>query len=165
MNIARRWACFGLPLLLAGCGGDDAAESAGEGTDTTALPVVTDTAPVAAAPPPPTGAAPIALVAVNNSGAGGEVVLSDASGQTQVDVRLTGAPPGERAGHIHSGTCDAPGAVVQPLQPVTVGADGTGTGTSTVPVALTAVTDGRHIVAFHGEGGAPIACAPIPSGA
>ena len=65
---------------------------------------------------------------LNNSGISGEATLTPQGSQLQVMVRLTGlAQGGEHPGHIHSGTCDAPGPVVTPLQPISAGADGTET--------------------------------------
>lgn len=155
MKTSRLWTLAGLPLLLAACGGEvEEADVALE-----------DPAVVVAPAPMDTGMAgmvnTVALQPLNDSGTTGEATLNPMDGQVQVMVRLMGAPEGERPGHIHSGTCDNLGGVVQPLEPVVVGADGTGTSTSTVPLDMATLTGGQHVINYHGEGGTPIACGPI----
>lgn len=158
MRTVRSWTLAALPLLLAACGGGGERTAGGEAADT---------AGVAASAPadPAAGRAPVgttfALNALNDSGAAGEATVSDAGGPLQVMVRLTGAPAGDRPGHIHTGTCDDLGPVVEPLQPVTVGADGTGTSTSTLTTDMNTLMAGQYLVSYHGEGGTPIACGQL----
>jgi hypothetical protein len=80
-----------------------------------------------------------------------------------VMVRLTGTPGNtSHNGHIHSGRCDSIGGVVQPLQPITTDAAGTGTMTTTVDLPPMAVMDGQHVIVYHTVAGPPGACAEIP---
>ena len=86
----------------------------------------------------------VTMQPLQDSGVTGEATLTPMGGQTQVMVRLTGrSGEGEHPGHIHPGTCDSVGGVVAPLQPITAGADGTGTMTTTVDVDAN-TRDGRR---------------------
>lgn len=102
---------------------------------------------------------------VNGSGYNGSVVLTDlGGGKTKVAFTMT-APDSvtnkevDHDSHIHTGTCAAPGPVVHPLEDVR----GNGTPSeSEVPMALSGLQDGNHLVAAHAdEGEATIACADI----
>ena len=102
---------------------------------------------------------------VNGSGYNGSVVLTDVGGgKTKVSFTLT-APDSvsnkevDHDSHIHTGTCAAPGPVVQPLEDVR----GNGTPSeSEVPIAMSALQDGNHLAAAHAdEGEATIACADL----
>ncbi|MEX2570453.1 MAG: hypothetical protein WD737_04055 [Gemmatimonadota bacterium] len=166
MKISYRWIGLPLVLALAACGGDTA------DTDLV-LDDTIEAEPGAETGMPATepggmddmGAGQTAMLEpVGDSGAGGEATITDLGDQTQVMVRLTGTPgDGAHPGHIHSGRCDNIGGVVQPLDEITTDATGTGTMTATVEVAPMTVMDGQHIVVYHGEGGAPMACANIPT--
>jgi len=154
-----------LPFALAACGpADDAAM-----TDDAGAPAAT---PAPAETPAATMDMPemtAAFTPVGESTLGGEVVIDDADdGQaTEVTVRLTGSTAGAvHQGHIHTGTCDAPGSAVQPLDPITVGEDGSGEITTTVNIPTMTVANGSHIVAYHeanGSPGATVVCAAIPA--
>jgi hypothetical protein len=109
----------------------------------------------------------VTMNAVGSSGVTGQAQFMDhGAGQTMVTISLNGQGSGSHSGHIHQGTCDAPGQVVAPLQDVTL-ANGTGTSTSTVAVPLGTVMNGQHIVAYHqssGESaGPPVVCGQIPA--
>ena len=104
----------------------------------------------------------VSMAPLGDSGVEGEVVLTPAGDQTEANVTLTGLEPDStHPGHIHQGTCDAPGSVVVALPEITADASGSGTATATVAVAPDAWMAGGHIVAYHGEGGAPIVCGAI----
>lgn len=93
----------------------------------------------------------------------GTATVNAAGTGTEVTVQLTGLTQGEHPGHIHQGTCASPGSVVTPLQPITAGADGTGSMTTTVELDPTTVRDGQHIILYHPVGGGPpIVCGEIP---
>jgi len=165
MNARRREGLVVLCLVLAGCSRKEGDGQAGAASDSAAP----DTAVVAVAPLPPPGdtAAPavvvVALAPVGSSGTSGDANLADSAGTAQVVVHVVGAPTGEHAEMIHSGSCDKIGPVVHQLQPVTVAGGGTGTATSSAPVPVMAISDGQHVVVVHGAGGEPIACGPIPA--
>ena len=102
---------------------------------------------------------------VNGSGYNGTVALTDlGGGKTKVSFTLT-APDSvsnkevDHDSHIHTGTCAAPGPVVQPLEDVR----GNGTPSeSEVPIAMSALEDGNHLAAAHADNGdATIACADL----
>lgn len=163
----RRWiALLAIPALLAGCEAEDEAgeqeigideqvgidvpETPGMGEDTMGMGM---------------GATTISMTALNGSGITGQAEVTPRDARTQVMVRLTGATEGVHAGHIHQGTCDAPGAVVVPLQEITVAAGGTGEMTTTVDVDPATAMNGQHIIAYHEAGGSPgrpVVCGAIP---
>jgi hypothetical protein len=172
MKTTRLWVLAALPLALAACGGDDD-EAAVGGADTTAM--AADTTSAMATPmPADTGmsgatamGSAVTMNAVGGSGVTGQAqFMEHGAGQTMVTVNLTAQGNTTHSGHIHQGTCDAPGQVVAPLQDVTL-ANGTGTSTSTVDIPLGTVMNGQHIVAYHqGQGanaGAPVVCGQIPA--
>lgn len=173
MKATRLWALAALPFALTACGGGDDEAAEGTATDTTTaamsmdsastMPMATDTGMSGAQA---MGGA-VTMNAVGNSGVTGQAQFMDhGQGQTMVTVNLTAQGNSTHSGHIHQGTCDAPGSVVAPLQDITL-ANGTGTSTSTVPAPLATVMNGQHIVAYHqGQGsnaGAPVVCAQIPA--
>ena len=109
----------------------------------------------------------VTMNAVGTSGVTGQAqIMEHGQGQTMVTVNLTAQGNSTHSGHIHTGTCDAPGAVVVPLQDVTL-ANGTGSASSTIDVPLATVMNGQHIVAYHqgqgAEAGAPVVCGAIPA--
>lgn len=158
MSKAKLWVLLGLPVLLVGCGGEEAEME--EAPEVAVMEPATD--PAAAPMDMGAMASTITMQPLQNSGVTGEATVTPQGAQTEVMVRLTGAPEGEHPGHIHSGTCDAVGGVVQPLQPITVGADGTGTMTTSVAVDPNTVMNGQHVIQYHQAGGGPgIVCGNI----
>lgn len=173
MKATRLWVLTALPFALAACGGGD--EVAEGGTDTTTAMPSADSGTTMAAPMPGdtmmTGATAmggaVTMNAVGNSGVTGQAqIMEHGTGQTMVTVNLTAQGNSTHSGHIHTGTCDAPGAVVVPLQDVTL-ANGTGSSSSTLEVPLATVMNGQHIVAYHESSGdnpgAPVVCGAIPA--
>jgi hypothetical protein len=149
-----------LPLALGACAGDDEAEVDDLGLESADAPATME--PPSDMPEMGGMATTVPLTAVGESGVSGEVILTPAGGETEVSVTLSGLEPNStHPGHIHEGTCSAPGSVVAPLGEITADATGSGTMTTTAPVATATVTAGNHIVQYHGEGMAPIACAEI----
>lgn len=157
-----------LPLSFAACAPEQQEEQANEFE----VPPGEEPAPAEPAQPEPapstpeTPAAPTTaqFTPVNDSGVTGSVELQDQGDQTTVVSTLSGGEAGtEYQGMIHSGTCDAPGEVVEQLSPITVSEDGSGESTSRVPVAPAQVMDGQHIVLYHGADQAPVTCAAIPA--
>ncbi len=109
----------------------------------------------------------LAMDPIADSQVSGEVEIDEDDGRLSVDVQLTNSADGAvHKGHIHEGTCDAPGTVVSPLQDVTIGEDGEGTSENELDVPIQTLRAGPHIVAFHeanGNPGAPVVCAEIPT--
>jgi hypothetical protein len=154
-------------LLTVACNGDDRVDTVAT-TDTTMMGAPAGTTPAAG-----TGTmmgagmgSTIAMQPVGGSGVSGEATLTESGQQTQVMVRLMGSTANAtHQGHIHSGTCASPGAVVVPLQSISVDAQGSGTSTSTVDVPIHTAANGQHIVVYHeagGSPGAPVVCGEIP---
>ncbi|MQA90603.1 MAG: hypothetical protein GEU90_10265 [Gemmatimonas sp.] len=164
MRISRAWTGLPLVLALAACAGD--ADVGDDG-------LVDETEVVTPIEEPQTAETPAMEVAeetsafqpLQDSGVTGEATITPQDQQTQVMVQLTGASgAGEHPGHLHSGSCDDVGGVVQPLEPVTTDASGTGSMTATVAMPPMTAMDGQHIVVYHAAGGGPpITCAPIPA--
>jgi hypothetical protein len=171
MRATRLWALTALPFALAACGGGDD-EAVEGGADTTAMGTMTDTttAPMSTMPADTGMSAQgggVTMNAVGSSGVTGQAQFMDQGGTaTMVMVNLTAQGNSTHSGHIHTGTCDAPGDVVVPLEDVTL-ANGTGSSSSTIQVPLATVMNGQHIVAYHaGQGesaGAPVVCGAIPA--
>lgn len=170
MKTTRLWVLTTLPFALAACGGgDDAAEG---GADTTASmdSMTTTTSTTMPADTGMSGAqamgSAVTMNAVGSSGVMGQAQFMDHSGGTMVTVNLTAQGNTTHSGHIHTGTCDALGPVVAPLQDVTL-ANGTGSSSSTLQIPLGTVMNGQHILAYHqGQGenaGAAVVCGQIPA--
>lgn len=181
MRALRLWVAAGLLPVAAACGGSDA--ESGSSADTAAA--MPDTASVGATAGAmgdsaaagmagmdsmshsAAGGGAVPLAAVGGSGVTGEAMLTAQGNQTQVMVRLAGAKgAGTHQGHIHTGTCEQPGSVVAPLEPVTTDASGAGSSTKTVDVPASAAMNGQHIIAYHeagGSPGAPVVCGAIPA--
>jgi hypothetical protein len=160
-----------LPFALAACGGGD--DEVAEGTSETTVAV--DSGAMAAPAPmsADTGMSgaqamggAVMMNAVGGSGVTGQAQFTGQGAQTMVMVNLTAQGNTTHSGHIHTGTCDAPGPVVVPLQDVTL-ANGTGSSSSTIDVPLATVMNGQHIVAYHAgsgaDAGAPVVCGAIPA--
>ncbi len=101
---------------------------------------------------------------VDDSGVGGNVLLTATDGQTDVEVLITeGLEDGAvHPVHIHQGTCDDLGDVVHPLDNIEGGVSET-----TIDVELMDLLDGDHAVNVHlseEEIDVRVACADIPEG-
>lgn len=176
MKANRLFALTALPFALAACGGGDEEVAEGGATDTTTATMATgDTAMGTTTPMAgDTGmggaqgmGGAVTMNAVGTSGVTGQAQFMDQGGTaTMVMVTLTAQGNSTHSGHIHTGTCDAPGDVVVPLEDVTL-ANGTGSSSSTIQVPIATVMNGQHIVAYHqGQGesaGAPVVCGTIPA--
>jgi len=156
-----------LGVLLSACGAeDDRVETfPGDGTMVGAPATPPGTLPGETMDPAMDGtAATVQLQPLGGSDFGGEAVITDRGANVEVMVRLTGTPGNTtHPGHLHSGTCANIGGVVQALEPITTGADGTGTMTTQVDLAPMTVMDGQHVVVYHAVGGQPAACGEIPA--
>ncbi len=86
------------------------------------------------------------LKAQNSSGETGTVMLTPRGDKTEVTIKLSGAPAGvQQPAHVHQGTCAKLDPKPKyPLQNVTDGGS-----TTTLPVKLAALTDGKHAVNVH----------------
>jgi hypothetical protein len=112
---------------------------------------------------------PMSITENRLQGAAGEVTMTSmANNQVQVDIRITGLPPnGAHAAHIHTAQgaqCDTNAPVTYPLTNVSV--DGSGVGTSSTTVTLTAdkpVEANNAYVNVHqmASGGPGVICANV----
>jgi hypothetical protein len=156
----------GLAGALAGClGRDEEVENPEAGQDTTA----TTASAVSAATD--TGIASMTRTTLDLRPAGGSALTGNATlepsgAHTRVVVEVAGSQAGAvHQGQVHAGTCEALGASVAPLLPVTVDARGNGTSATTIAVAIVDLTDAPHAVSFHqagGNPGPPVVCGDIP---
>lgn len=109
----------------------------------------------------------IQLSGVGDSPITGDVEIDDEDGRTTLNVHLRGSTAGSvHKGHVHTGTCDAPGEAVAPLADITIGDNGEGTSENDLDLPMMTVMNGQHIVAYHeagGDPGAPVVCAAIPA--
>lgn len=121
---------------------------------------------------PPVQTAPMTVTSqftpVSESGVTGDLEVTAKGELTDVKVTLRGAPNGASLpGHIHQGTCEAPGEIVLPLNPITTDAAGAGMATTTVALPIANVANGSQVVAYHEPGvetnPKTVTCAPIPA--
>lgn len=180
MKLSRWWPLLAVPLALAACGMNDTEAEEDDPTDGAAADSVATTGTVTAPPaaivttPPAdsamagasTAGTGVTLNPVGGSGVSGDMSATASGGGVTVMVSLRGAKgAGTHQGHVHTGTCDALGGVVAPLQPVTTDAGGSGSSTSTVSVPVATLMNGQHVVSYHEAGGNPgksVACGAIP---
>ncbi len=158
MRTLRLFGAFALAGLVGACAPE-------------AEPDEFETEPATEAPAPAPAPAdemdqPIQMTSVGASQVTGEVRLEEEDDGMQVTVHLRNSTDGAvHKGHIHSGTCESPGAPVAPLQDITIGSNGEGEAESDVEVPMATLMDGQHIVAYHeanADPGAPVVCAAIP---
>ncbi len=139
---------------------------AASGTTTTSTTIMTPgTTSTDSAVGMSNGAHVLTLQPVNNSGFGGNVTLTDLGGKTRVALTLNSpANTDADADHnamIHTGTCEAPGAVDVGLHDV----EGNGKASNTeVDRTMGQLMDGNHIIVAHeNPGSRPIVCVAIPA--
>ncbi len=161
MNRISAFPALVLLALVTACGGDDRSGTAFAEPDTLGD---LDVAPAAGMDSPPGGIGGTSpMTDLQNAGLGGEVMVADRGGETQVVVSLTGAQAGAvHDGHVHTGSCASIGGVVEALDAIE--ADSAGIGRMTTPVTIRpeVLTDGQHVVVYHDAGGRPLACGEIP---
>lgn len=148
-----------LPLVAGGCASDEPAD--GETAD---LPGVDS--PMAQVPAADSAigsmASTVAMSAIGDGDASGEAIVTPSGEQTEVSVTLNGLEPNaSHPGHIHQGSCDAVGAVIVPLTPISADASGSGTMTTTAALPADSVMAGGHIVVYHDPGGTPMVCGAV----
>lgn len=145
------------PLVLLACGqaGDT------DGADTASMDAGTDTAAMADTA---AQSGMITLEARNQSGISGTAHTERAMGDSTVVVlELEGLEEdSEYPAHVHSGSCADGGPVAVPLNPVTGGAEGSGTSRTTIDVTQFSDTL-TYFVQAHQPGGQPAACANVPT--
>lgn len=150
-----------LALLTAGCGSKDDAADDLEMQPPAAVTPAPGTMPDSAA------SNAIAFTPVGGSTLAGDVDVEEEGSGTKVEVSIRNSADGAvHKGHIHSGTCAAPGAVVAPLGDIRIDGDRNGESETTLQLPMMTVMNGQHIVAYHeagGNPGAPVLCVAIPA--
>jgi hypothetical protein len=159
-------------LALAACGDEDRTQTeytpANDYTRTSAddqpsvpapATAVPDTTPV---PAPPQGRVAIALAPLGHSTVRGTGEVAAAGKATSISVTLTeGVRGATYEGAVRQGRCNAMGASVASLVPVTAdSAMRRGQAASDVNVPIDSLTGAPHVVVY-GRGGRPEACASI----
>ncbi len=141
----------GLLLVLAACGGD-APESAPPATP----------ADAGSAPSAESSSITVTFESVGEFIAEGAMTLRRDGQNIVADIIADShLGPGDYPIHIHEGTCEEGGRVVQSLTTMTGGEGGEGTSLTTFPGSQLTAT-GTYFVQMHRSDGTPIACANIP---
>jgi hypothetical protein len=158
MRRARLFVLLGTALSVAACPSPEEAPR-------TAADLPEATTPGAATVTPTPEAVRVPLVPVGASGTHGEASLREVGERTSVQLTLRDAPADATIhAHIHSGSCQAQGPVVAPLDPVITDSEGLGTSVTTIDLPIRTVTGGGHYVQAHTPGeapGPPISCGDI----
>ena len=153
-----RWVMASATMVFLACGGGDGAADSATADSATAAAATDSAAGMAAA------TASVQLAAVGNSGVTADVTLTASAEQTTVGMHLMGGPANASLpAHVHTGTCEAKGPSVAPLDSVRTDATGMGMINSTISVPFTTVNNGQHFVQVHLASGTPAACGNIPA--
>lgn len=114
---------------------------------------------------PPQDSLPIALSPLGRATARGTGQVAASGKASVVRVALAQAARGQTyEGAIRQGVCEAMGASIAPLFPVSADSLGSGQASSDVSVPIDSLTGAPHVVVY-GRGGRPEACAAIPTSA
>lgn len=142
------------PLALAACGEAGQTDEAPADTAAAETNTAADTAGARGA---------LQLEPKNESGVTGEAYTEAAPGDSAaVVLELDGLEEGaEYPAHVHEGTCEEGGGVAAALNPVTGGADGSGTSRTTLATEGFSETD-PYFVQVHLPDGTPASCANVP---
>ena len=101
---------------------------------------------------------------MDGSGVSGEVDISPDGDGILVSVVLAGLPEGERANHLHHGSCDDQGEVHITLDNVVADEAGDGTQTTANDEQPIDHFETGHYYAVHDEDGAVIGCGDVVAG-
>jgi hypothetical protein len=149
-------------VLLAACSGDRPANEQAAATDSgMPMPMVAPVPPVAIPDSiaPPVGGMPLVMAQVGQTSASASANLLRRDSTMEVTLSVRGQPSATLQSHVHRGRCGHDEGMAVPLTPITTGADGSGSATTTVPLKdLT----GNLFVQVHGAGAAPILCVDMP---
>jgi hypothetical protein len=165
MRMIRFCSLAGLALLAACGGGDAPADEAAQDTGMPGAMMPGDSmmamphdSGMAGMPDSAmAGGAHVALNAVGGSTASGMAMMTG----TELSLSVTGAPASAALqAHVHRGRCGNDQGVAAPLSPITAGADGSGSSTTTLD---SAAVSGEKFVQVHGAGGTPILCGDLPA--
>jgi Cu/Zn superoxide dismutase len=159
-------------LAFAACAPGDEAET----------PPAEETTPAATTPattPAPTPRTSMVVPGADAPTASGQLRITDnTDGSTELNLNVTGLPAGDHAWHIHSAACGTDGPIAVPItsagdqegigDPFTVGEDGSGNATVTIPadrLSQDQIRMGQYSVHVHAgtveQMGASLICAPL----
>jgi hypothetical protein len=166
---ALPWLTLAGALLAAGCSKDakpDGSAPAQDAAPAASAPAA-PAAPAAPSPAPPAAnqgtQAVVELASVGGSGMTGELTAVSGGATSTLTLKVAGAPASASVeAHVHYGRCAQPGNVTAPLTPIDTRADGTGSSTTEVNIAMSTLMDGGHFVQAHKPDGTPAACADLP---
>lgn len=121
--------------------------------------------------PPTTGLISAPVVALNDSGITGRIDVFPVDGgmRSRIDVILSGmAPDSTHVSHVHGSATCFEGSHVADLNAVTANDAGTGSASTTIDVAFSALANGKNNILWHTNAtadnpGPPIACGVVPA--
>lgn len=170
---SRALAALVAAAVLAGCGGGDREPQSTIGSDDATLAPDPGAAPaqvpsVETVPRPEQTIAAGRLSPVNDSGVTGSVNVRGIGEATEISMNVTGVAQGTREirAAIVQGTCEANGADVAPIGPLTVGPGDIFALTDTLAIPPGTVLDGSHALVVRAAEARPgipaLACTPLP---
>jgi hypothetical protein len=173
IGIALAAGALALGAVACGDDDDDGGGNGEEPTATEAAPAEEATPTEAAGETPEDGETPSAegetidVILAESEGSGVTGLATITTTDAGFDVELSidgGLTEGEHANHIHVGTCEARGDVVETLTPLQADASGAVEATSTsIASPLADFTTGNNYFAVHATDGTVVACGDIPA--
>lgn len=153
-------ALLSLTLFLGACGGEK--EAAMDSASSTAVSGMMDSSSNMTSNMSSTMPMTMMLASMNNSGATADVALSAVGEQSSVAVNLMGAAANAvLKAHVHSGTCEAQGPVVAPLDSLMTDASGHATTSTMLDLPMNTLANGQHYIQVHAPDGQPTACGNV----
>jgi hypothetical protein len=153
-----RAVALGMIIATTACARDRASEETESAAEDTASAIASELPP----PPTPNDPQPVTLEAVNQSGVEGRAIAIENADSVQFNLMVQGLPgAGDYAAHIHTGSCQAGGAVLVSLNPVRAEGDGMGRSMTTLAAGRLA-GEGTRFVQVHGARGV-LACGDVHS--
>jgi hypothetical protein len=147
---------FALSVVGGACSGEPASDASESAAEDSAAAISQELPP----PPDSNDPQPVTLEAVNQSGVEGRAIAIDKADSVQFNLMVQGLPgAGEYAAHIHTGNCQAGGAVLIALNPVRAESDGMGRSMTTLAAGRLA-GEGTRFVQVHGARGV-LACGDV----
>jgi hypothetical protein len=142
-------------LALAGCGGDDGDDQAGEGA-------MVDTTTTTTTPTAPLGSVVVELSELDGSGFSGSAILTPRDGELDATLQLE--PPEDGAAwHVHSFRCaDYATSPIFESIVASFGPIAAGKGEGSTTLSLDSAADGKNSIVAHDANQTGVACGDIP---